>query len=594
MSGPRRPGSPRAGSRSETTPAAPDRSPGEPEALPSAAPQSESTVLSEAVEKPDSSPRPDRESARSVWRDGRGWPYAAGLLALLAFAPLYLSSGAGEAALPLPDARDAERFFFEPHQSSPALVLLIAAWLGWRRKDRLLASPPRSAPVAAGASFAAALAFGVWARLNEAPDLLVFSLIASTAGFALASRGWAGARVLGAPLIALLFALPIPGRLQNEIIWSLQLWSATSAHGLLELFGIEVARNGLFMSQGDSGFLVIESCSGFRSLHILLLVALVLRDLVELRRLSFVLFLATPIVALGLNAVRIAWIVWTDPGNASTEGHVGQGLTILLVGSGLLFALAVGLSRADRTAPERDAPHTPPSDPAASSSRPAPSSSVWASLTGVLALLCIIQLTISPWSAPGRTRIPIEASFADRGGWTGEDVASDRIFIGSVSVGRMRHRRMTHPGSRAAPRAGLREMSPGVVEVFVALESSQYPRWSPFSDLLLLPARDWGLRQTQSRQDWRLQRPLDEAIAVRGSQTALVRLWRIRDPGVLVESLRSLLALERGPFERPHDRAVIRLVTPLELNAAPALRDAQQRLDQFVIDFGEDFDRIEG
>jgi len=514
-----------------------------------------------------------------------------GLLGLLAYAPLLLPADLTTTAA-IPDAQDAERFFFEPHQSSPLLVLMISGWLAWRRHERLrtLTSPP--APIACAVFLTLSLAFGVWAHLNEATDLLVFSLIAAGLAFALSARGWRGARVFVVPLIALLFALPVPGRLQNEIIWHLQSWSATSAHMVLTAAGLDVAREGLLMTRGRSGFLVIETCSGFRSIHILLLVAIVLRDLVELRRFSFLLFLATPLVAMALNALRIAWIVWGAENDATAEEHVGQGLTVLITGSFLLFGLALAIARLARG---RALPS--PADGSDPPTSPTPRSiprSAWIRMTGLFALLFVLSWTIQPWPLPrNRPSPPLDALFRDREPWEGEALVTDRIFIGSVGLGRILHRRLDHPAVRARPRAGVKAQPPAAVEVFVGLESRNHPRWSPFSDLLLLPARDWGLRSREHRQDWRLFRPIDEAIVDRGEQSALVRLWRVGDAGLVRESLRSLLALERGLFARSRDRAVVRLVTTFDARDPQGLVFARKRLDQFVIDFGDDFDRID-
>jgi len=492
----------------------------------------------------------------------------------------------------MPDAQDAERFFFEPHQSSPLLVLMISGWLAWRRRPRLRALASAPAPLASTVFLLLSLAFGVWAHLNEAADLLVFSLIAAGMAFALAARGWPGVRIFAIPLLALLFALPIPGRLQNEIIWHLQGWSATSAHSVLIAAGLGVAREGLLMTRGSSGFLVIETCSGFRSIHILLLVAIVLRDLVELRRFSFLLFLATPLIAMTLNALRIAWIVWGAENDATAEEHVGQGLTVLITGSFLLFGLALAIARLGRG---RALP--PPGEDSERPTAPHWGSiprSTWIRMAGLFALLFVLSWTIQPWPLPrNRPAPPLDTLFLDRDPWQGEQLVTDRIFIGSIGLGRILHRRLDHPAVRAQPHAGLKAQPPASVEVFVGLESRNRPRWSPFSDLLLLPARDWGLRSRERRQDWRLFRPIDEAIVGRGEQSALVRLWRVGDAGLARESLRSLLALERGPFARSRDRAVVRLVTIFDARDPQGLVFARKRLDQLVIEFGADFDRID-
>jgi hypothetical protein len=89
---------------------------------------------------------------------------------------------------------------------------------------------------------------------------------------------------------------------------------------------------------------------------------------------------------------------------------------------------------------------------------------------------------------------------------------------------------------------------------------------------------------------WLLGLDADLAVATResGSERALVYSWRLRDEGIWRESLRSLLALESGPFRRERRRAVVRLTTPLPHDGPVARDRAKQTLDRFIRDFRDE------
>lgn len=513
----------------------------------------------------------------------RLWLTVTVVLALVAFWPLIgLEAGGGDGATPLPDAQDVEQLFFEPHQSAPGLIVMIAAGLFALRARRFLALAPSGRPVAAGLAFASALAIAVWSRLVAADDLLVLSLIACASGFALATRGWSGLRLIGPVLAALCFAIPVPGRVANAVIWMLQIASTDGAEWLLRIVDLPVHRDGVFMQRGDQGFLVIESCSGFRSLQILTLLAIVVGELLELRRRTLWLVVLAPLVAFALNVLRITWIVFDGQDTATASEHVGQGMTVLLVGVAALFGLARLLSPPGANRGEGHG--LPEADGAEAAAAPIRRRD-WRGLAGALTLLALVVHATPAWPVPSLSVPPLEDLFRDRAGWTKEeDLQIDRIFLGSIGVGRIVSRRLHYEGTVQA--------APGPVEIFAALDSRSQPRSSPVSDRLLLPAREWGIEAVEARRDWRLFQDTQEAIVRRGSSRMLVRLWYVNDPGPVRDDLRSVFALTRGPVAPDRSRGVLRLATPLTGTGPVALDHARGRLDQFVVDYRADLDRV--
>jgi hypothetical protein len=182
-------------------------------------------------------------------------------------------------------------------------------------------------------------------------------------------------------------------------------------------------------------------------------------------------------------------------------------------------------------------------------------------------------------SFPSAPRPPPPELPTRRAGWTGEDLALDRAFHGPLRGGEVLHRRYARE-----PRGGLSQ----VVDLLVGYEVAENP-WSRFfSPKLVLPAHDWSLVETRPARIWRLGLDAELAVAARDSERALVYVWRLRDGGVLRETLRAALRLEFGPSRREPRRALVRLATPL-VQDGPVARDlARRTLDRFISDFRDE------
>jgi exosortase len=222
------------------------------------------------------------------------------LLAAFAYRDLLLF----EPRQAIPDP--VERLLFEPADTTPALIVGLALWLLYRRRDRWGGLPRGSGPLWLTLPLlAAGAAVLVWARLTGAHDLLALSLLASGLGLASLGRGVAGVRVLLLPTLFLLFALPLPPALSNGLIFRFQLWTAEIAGQLLFWLGMPARVVGESILRSDFTFSVIEGCSGLRSAVTLSMLAVLMVDLFRRRRLhAVIVVLAAPLVAFGFNAVR--------------------------------------------------------------------------------------------------------------------------------------------------------------------------------------------------------------------------------------------------------------------------------------------------
>jgi exosortase len=173
-----------------------------------------------------------------------------------------------------PGLPDVGWFYFGMSDTAPQIVFAIAAFLLYRRRRRLAQALGRGgAPLPALPLLGTGLALFLWAHYVDAPDLLLVSFIPFCLGSALLLFGARVAREMALPILFLAFAIPIPGVLANQIVFPLQLWHAELAAQLLNISGIPVVQEGDVLSFADRSFEIIETCSGFRGIIVLSMVA---------------------------------------------------------------------------------------------------------------------------------------------------------------------------------------------------------------------------------------------------------------------------------------------------------------------------------
>ncbi len=472
-----------------------------------------------------------------------------------------------------------ESWFFRPSPLPPLLVLAVAGWLVWRRRERLRSLGEHSAPLlAAPLAALGAVVFG-WAVFTRTADLLLPSISANLLAFAAVSRGGSGCRAVLLPALVLLFGAPIPAPLQDEILWGLQLWTASGAAWLLDAIGQEFFQGGVILRSVEHTFHVIDSCSGLKGIEILMLVALIVRELfADSGRRQWLLVAIAPVLGFALNALRIAYVAASPHPEAlaGVEGdHTPQGLAVLIAGTGLLYALGSGLARNTRAA---DADADAEREPGTSAVRSAP----WGLAAIALAGLVALTLALPRFEPPDPPSPPANVDFPkSKAGWTGEEVPSGPLFLGSIPGGL--HRRYEFDG--ASPRL------PQIVDLVIGFELAGIPYSSRLlSSKRMHPGPDWDLVRKNRERLWLLNREADLAVASRGpgSEHAVVYTWRPRHRGLWRESWRSLLAIEASPFRREDGRAVVRLVAYAPHDGQLALDRAKQRLDRFIAAFRQE------
>ena len=164
--------------------------------------------------------------------------------------------------------------------------------------------------------------------------------------------------------------------------------------------------------------------------------------------------------------------------------------------------------------------------------------------------------------------------------WTGTKLGLDYFFPYSTATNPQFHAEYRDPEARGGTE---------VVDLFIARET---PRSSGLDRMpnakLLLPASDWSLRSREPTRVWQFQLDGEEAIASReaGSEQTYVLAWRVRDEGLIGESLRSFLGL-KGCGSSPTEctRVVFRVAVPVHHDDDRGRERARLTADRFIDHF---------
>jgi exosortase len=163
-----------------------------------------------------------------------------------------------------------------------------------------------------------------------------FSMLVLLVGMIVFLGGWRPLRAVSFPLGYLIWMIPIPVILYNQITFPLQLLASRLAAACLELVQVPVLRDGNILVMSNYSVEVVEACSGIRSLISLMALAVAYGYLVSprfsVRAILCVLMIPIAIVT---NAIRImgAALLARNYGPSAAEGflHEFSGWVIFLV-----------------------------------------------------------------------------------------------------------------------------------------------------------------------------------------------------------------------------------------------------------------------
>ncbi|MEL6570604.1 MAG: VPLPA-CTERM-specific exosortase XrtD [Pseudomonadota bacterium] len=245
------------------------------------------------------------------------------------------------------------RAWITPEYSHGPLIPLISLYLFLRERKAAgpISGPRRSSPGLALMTIA--LALGVFGNLISIPDIVTYALILWIGGVMLTVLGWDHGKHHWAPVLHLIFMLPLPQILYWQLTIQLQLISSELGVWFIRLADIPVFLEGNIIDLGVYKLQVAEACSGLRYLFPILsfsyLMAILYRGPFWHKVALFA--LAAPLTVF-MNSVRIGivGILVNAYGIGQAEGflHVFEGWVIFGACIGLLLLTALLLQRATR------------------------------------------------------------------------------------------------------------------------------------------------------------------------------------------------------------------------------------------------------
>ena len=213
-------------------------------------------------------------------------------------------------------------------------VPVIAGYIAWQRRDQLMGR--RFKPSYLG------LAIVIYAAIQALVGTLGAELFLSRTAFVeavvgsvLFLGGWHALKVLAFPLSLLIFMIPIPNVIYNQITFPLQLFASRVAAVMLDFLDIPVLREGNILELASQRLSVVEACSGIRSLLSLTFLSLVYAFFFDTRPwMRWALLAVTIPIAIMANALRVTITgVMSEINPALAHGfmHTAQGWVIFMI-----------------------------------------------------------------------------------------------------------------------------------------------------------------------------------------------------------------------------------------------------------------------
>lgn len=461
-----------------------------------------------------------------------------------------------------PTAARAARTWRDPIAEHGPLVVAMAAWLLWRRRAALAATPSPARPLAGGVALALALWIVDAAALEPFVTVAAPAALLAVAAHVAARHGLPALRLIAFPLAFCLFALPAPGPALFSLSVRLQLLAAQAAAATLDALGLAVVRVGSTLHLPGAALVVDDGCSGLRGLMAVVAFAALMAHLARDRRRGLAALAVAVPAALAANVLRVVVLsLLVGRGHTAVlEGaaHQATGLAVYAVALGLVL-LAAGRTGGGVV----DAPPAVAGEPPGVDDAPLASPLARAALMGVVAVFACLALVGSSGAGP----TAIARRLPERlGPFVGAPAPLSPAVFEVLGDDVAARRFVVDPGA------------PPVDVVVVHSADDPWRAYHPPDNCFLIGG--WELGEADERRLPGGQRARRRVFR-RGAEVELVYYWvRLGDQEAALEARAVRLALFLGRLRgaRRSDATLVRLGT----SAVDGLPAAEARLAGFA------------
>jgi exosortase D (VPLPA-CTERM-specific) len=478
----------------------------------------------------------------------------------------------------------------EPEYSHGLLIPPVAAFLMWQQKDRLERMPFTDnwwgvAIVLLGGGLL------VLGQLGTIYTAIQYAYVITLYGLILSFLGWPAFRLIAVPLLILLFMIPLPEFVLNNLSRQLQLFSSQIGVYFMRLFDISVFVEGNVIDLGGYKLQVAEACSGLRYLFPLMtlgfLMAYFYKGALWKR---IVLFLSSIPITMLMNSLRVGiiGIMVEHWGIGMAEGflHEFQGWMVFMVSTALMLGEMAILNRIGREAGtwrqlfgvEFPAP-TP-------SGIPIRQRHLTRSFVAAAVLLGAFVAVSVAIPRPTET-FPTRSSFAQfpmqLGPWSGRRETLETVFTDQLKLDDYLL-------------ANFTDGEGGLVNLYIAYYDSQRKGEAVHSPRSCLPGGGWQMRDFDQRDlkdvfiDGRQLR-VNRALIELGNERQVVYYW-FQQRGRVVDNefaVKWYLFWDALSMHRT-DGALVRVIAPVGTAGSEA--EADRRLTNLVSRIAPDLGRF--
>lgn len=264
---------------------------------------------------------------------------------------IWLPVFAGVALLYVPTYLDLYQDYWRSEQAAyGAVILAMVGWLFWRERAIFQQTTAMGSLPVGIAVLISGLLLYVLGRSQSVYQLDIASQIPVLLGVAMLLLGKAGVRRLWFPIVLLLFLVPVPGSILDQMLLPLKVWVSSIVDALLHMAGYPIARTGVVLVIGSYNLLIADACSGLNSMLALSGIGLLYVHVVgpSQRWMKIVLLLSILPIAFAANVIRVLLLVLVTyyQGDASGRAfHDQAGLLEIALAFGAFFLLDSTLER---------------------------------------------------------------------------------------------------------------------------------------------------------------------------------------------------------------------------------------------------------